>query len=164
MENSYQIDLNRTSNVPVTEGIHTFEIIAGDEGEGAKGAYWKFTMACQTPGEDGKNVLFIVSLSPQARWRLELFLDAVRAPQTGTATVENFIGRKLRAKVVHEEYEGRVQARLAELFPAVRTAPANPSPTVKVVKAAKVVKKSEEPLPFPSDVTEEEDLPFDENS
>lgn len=148
---NYQIGLDRTANTPVTEGIHTFKIIAGDEGEGAKGAYWKFTLACETPGEEGKNVIFIVSLTPQARWRLELFLDAVRAPTTGTATIENFIGRKLRGKVVHEEYEGRVQARLAELFPPVAAAG-----TAKAAKPVVKAVKTESVIPLPDDVLEDD--------
>lgn len=133
---SYQIDLDRTASTPVTEGIHTFEIVAGEEGEGAKGAYWRFNLRCMSPGEDGKTASLIVSLSPQARWRLELFLDAVRAPEAGKATIENFFKRKLRAKVVHEDYEGRTQARLTELFPAVPTA------VTPKAKAAPVVVKS----------------------
>jgi len=157
MENSYQINLERTANVPVTEGIHTFEIISADEGEGAKGAYWKFTLSCQTPGEEGKNVIFIASLSPQARWRLELFLDAVRAPAKGVATVDKFIGRKLRGKVVHEEYEGRMQARIAELFPAVTENSArSPRPEVKVVKASAARQ-------LPLDVVTNEEPAFDDD-
>ena len=150
MTSMYQIDLDRTANTPVSQGIHTFEIVSGDEGEGAKGAYWKFNLRCLTPGEDGKTAVLIVSLTPQARWRLELFLDAVRAPEVGTATIEKFFGRKLRAKVEHEIYEGRTQARLTELFPAVATAAATK------VKAAPVVVKSVT-RDLPEDVVEESD-------
>ncbi len=152
MANIYQIDLDRVANSPVTEGIHTFEIIGGEEGEGAKGAYWRFTLACKTPGEENKSASFIVSLSPQSRWRLELFLDAVRAPKKGTATIDKFIGRTFRAKVVHEEFEGRVQARLTDLFPAISEAPK----TTQVVQPMKIVKASVQ-RPLPTDVIGEQD-------
>lgn len=156
MTSTYQIELDRTANTPVTEGIHSFEIVSGEEAEGPKGPYWRFTLTCLTPAEEGKNVSFIVSLSPQARWRLEIFLDAVRAPSTGTATIDKFINRKLRAKVVHEDFEGRTQARLTELFPAVAgSSPASVKPVVKAVKV-------EEPKELPADIVDEyqEELPF----
>ena len=150
MTGTYQIDLDRTASTPVTEGIHTFEIVSGEEGEGAKGAYWRFNLRCLSPGEDGKTAQLIISLSPQARWRLEIFLDAIRAPEAGKATIENFFKRKLRAKVTHELYEGREQARLTDLFPAVPTAAATK------VKAAPVVVKSVT-RDLPEDVVEESD-------
>ena len=149
MENNYKINLERTANVPVTEGIHTFEIVSGEEGEGAKGAYWKFTLSCLDPDEEGKNTSLILSLSPQSRWRLELFLDAVHAPTKGFATADKFIGRRLRGKVVHEEYEGRVQPRVTELFPAVTTVSKPLSPSIKPVIAPNPVAKSAvRPLPL----------------
>lgn len=150
MTGTYQIDLDRTANTPVTEGIHTFEIVSGEEGEGAKGAYWRFNLRCLSPGEDGKTATLIISLSPQARWRLELFLDAIRAPEAGKATIDNFFKRKLRAKVTHELYEGREQARLTDLFPAVPVAA-----TAKVKAAPVVVKRVTRDLP--EDVVEGSD-------
>lgn len=141
-----QINLERIANAPITEGIHAFKITSGEEGEGAKGTYWKFTATCLTPGEEGKSAFLFVSLSPQARWRLESFLDAVGAPTTGTATMQNFIGRQFRSKVQHEMYEGKRQARLADLFPMTRLVP-----TVKVEPQVEVKRAETTPvaeLPF----------------
>lgn len=144
---SFQINLERIANAPITEGIHAFKITAGEEGEGAKGTYWKFTATCLTPGEEGKNVFLFISLSPQARWRLEVFLDAAGAPASGTATLQNFIGRQFRAKVEHEMYEGRKQARLGDLFPMAGGVPkldASPQVTVKRADSVPVAKLPED--------------------
>lgn len=159
-EQTYQIDLTRTANSPVTEGIHAFKIVSGEEAEGPKGPYWKFNCTCLTPGEEGKNVFTIVSLSPQARWRLEIFLDAVGAPSSGSATMDKFIGRQFRAKVTHEMYEGRVQARLADMFPMTggKAAPVTPAVAIKRAETSPV-----EPTFMPEDVVDdadEEPAPF----
>jgi hypothetical protein len=158
VDSQYQINLERTANQPVAEGIHAFKIASGEEGEGPKGPYWKFQLACLTPGEEGKTVFFIVSLSPQARWRLELFLDAVGAPGKGGATVDKFVGRSFRAQINHEPYEGRMQARVAEMFPITssgKVAP-TPAPVVTKVSGAPVEQKAKG---LPADATQDE-IPF----
>lgn len=132
--------LDRVANAPVSEGIHHFVIKSGEEGEGAKGPYWSFTLACTDPGEEGKTTRMIVSLSDTARWRLEIFLDAVGAPKQGSAQMEQFIGRKFRGEVTHEDYEGRAQARIGSMFPneastEPRTAKEQPGAAVVSVKA-----------------------------
>jgi|SRR3989304_536184 len=135
----FQITLDRTANAPCSEGVHVMSIKEGEEAEGPKGPYWKFLLAPQTPGEEGKDIFFIVSLSTQARWRLELFLDAIGAPSTGTATIKNFIGRKFRAQIKHEDYEGRPQARVGEMYPLTVS---NPPP----MKSPKGVSNADAPM------------------
>ena len=159
----YQVQLDRTANVPLPEGVHLLQITAGDEGEGAKGPYWKFDTVCLTPGEEGKapKPLYI-SLAPQSRWKLEIFLDAVGAPMSGSATVEKFVGRQFRGQIKHEEYEGRTQAEIGEMFPKSASAAGTAAPVVK--KAAAVVKKAA-PVKavskgLPKDATGEEEIPF----
>ena len=161
----YQVPLDRTANVPLSEGVHLLQITAGDEGEGAKGPYWKFDTTCLTPSEEGKapKPLYL-SLAPQSRWKLELFLDAVGAPASGSATVEKFVGRQFRASIKHTEYEGRTQAEIGEMFP--KTAAGTSAPVVK--KAAVVVKKAAPAVApakavskgLPADSTGDEDIPF----
>ena len=123
-QDQFSVSLDRTANSPVSEGVHVFTIASGEEAEGPKGPYWKFVLACQTPAEAGKQVFHIVSLTPQSRWRLELFLDAVNAPKTGNASISQFVGRSLRAQITHQDYEGRPQARVGEMWP-VTSAPKN---------------------------------------
>ena len=159
----YQVSLDRTANVPLPEGVHLFQITDGSEGEGAKGPYWKFDTTCLTVGEEGKapKPLYI-SLAPQSRWKLEIFLDAVGAPSTGAATVEKFVGRQFRGNIKHEEYEGRISAAIGEMFPKSASAAGTAAPVVKkaavVVKAAAPAKAVSKGLP--ADTTEEEQIPF----
>lgn len=158
-DNQFQIDLERTANAPISEGVHLFKIIAGDEEEGPKGPYWRFSLQCMDASDAGKTTQLIVSLTQQARWRLEIFLDAVGAPAKGAATIDKFIGRQFRGKVAHEDYQGRAQARINEMFP-VNVAPALKSAETVVVKTV-----SEEPTVktdkgLPEDATGQVPLPF----
>lgn len=141
---TYQVPLERTANDPVPEGVHLFTVASFDEGEGAKGPYWKFILACNTPGQEGKQVFHIVSLAPTARWRLELFLDAMSAPKTGSVTADKFVGRQMRAQVKHEDYEGRPQARIGEMYAvnAVAKTPAPKPVANSAVKSAVATPKS----------------------
>jgi hypothetical protein len=157
----YQVPLDRVGNDPITEGVHPFTIVGFNEGEGNAGPYWKFDCRCDTPSENQKMAkpLFL-SLSPQSRWKFEIFLDAVGAPPKGMATADKFVGRRFRGKVEHETYEGRVQAAIKETFPlAVAT---TVTPTVVPGAAAKKVtvkstaKKEEAPKQpeLPADATD----------
>lgn len=162
----YQIELERTANQPVSEGIHLFTIKSGEESESQAGnPMWVFTLACNTPGEEGKEVRFFAVLSQSARWKFELFLDAMNAPKTGSATITQFIGRQLRAQITHEDYEGRPQARIGEMFPVNSAPAARPAaasnPAVKKVTAGAPVVTKTAPAPvkkvskgLPSDATE----------
>ena len=160
----FQVDLERTANQPVSEGIHLFTIKSGEEATSSSGnPMWVFTLACNTAGEEGKEVRYFAVLSQSARWKFELFLDAMNAPKTGSAVMSQFIGRQLRAQITHEDYEGHAQARVGEMFPVnskpVATAPASANTAVKKVTAvapakpvAAVAKKNSKGLP--EDATE----------
>lgn len=153
-EPQYQIPLDRTANMPVTEGIHPFKVISFEEGEGDKGPYWLFHCQCLTPGEETKNtVRLFCSLTPQSRWRLELFLDAVGAPKTGSATADKFVGRMFRGKVSHGEYQGRPQANIDEMWPVnAPKAPAAPAaqPVAAAQPKAAVKARTAKPAPTPA--------------
>jgi hypothetical protein len=161
---TYQVPLERTANDPVPEGVHLFTVSSFDEGEGPKGPYWKFVLSCNTPGQEGKQVTHIVSLAPAARWRLELFLDAMGAPKSGFVTADKFIGRKFRAQVKHEDYEGRAQARIGEMYAVnssnVPAAAPNQNAAVKKATAAPKIEQQEKPaVSLPSDVANEDQVP-----
>lgn len=160
-EPTYQVDLVRTADQPITEGVHPFTIVGFNEAEGDKGPYWAFTMRCDTPSEDGKTLMHYVSLTPQARWRLEIFLDAVKAPASGSATADKFVGRRLRGNVKHEPYNGRLQAKIQEMYPLSQepSAPAAGKKTASVV-AKKVTATVTQPE-LPTDVTQDDGpIPF----
>jgi hypothetical protein len=121
-EQAFAIDLTRVSNVPVAEGIHLFKVIDVEEGEGAAGPYWKFNLACQSESEAGKTVPLFLSLGDKSRWKLEGFLDAVGAPQSGRVTSDRFVGKMFRANITHGDYNGRPQANVGEMYPPTVTA------------------------------------------
>lgn len=110
--------LSRTSGV-MPEGIHAFRIIDVNEREGASGfPYISITLECEEGGEyDGQRIWHNVSLAPQARWKLEEFLDAVQAPEEGEMSAEDFLGLRIRATVFHEEWEGQKRARIERAMP-----------------------------------------------
>ena len=161
----YEVNLDRTANVPISEGVHTLQIKSFEEAEGPAAPYWKFIVVCLDPGEEGKETIMIQSLADTVRWRLELFLDAMSAPKTGTVTADKFVGRKFRGHVTWEKYEGRDQARIGEMFPYSNSpagSPASPSanPAVKKVTTAPkattaVVKKTSA---LPKDAVSEDNM------
>lgn len=174
MTDQYQVTLDRSANVPITEGIHVFSVADITEGESKAGnPMWTVKLACQDPAEAGKQVSLFLVLTDAARWKFEAFLDAVLAPKAGSATASQFVGRKLRAQISHEDYEGKPQARVGELWP-VTTKPAQPAtsavkPVVAKASSAPVAKAkvtpgskpvAAKPVTPPADVTGEDEIPF----
>lgn len=168
-QNVYEVDLDRTATTPVTEGIHAFSVADIAEGESSKGnPMWTVKLACIDPAEAGKQVTLFLVLTDAARWKFEAFLDAVNAPKTGRATADKFIGRQLRAQITHEDYEGKPQPRIGEMWPITKAPVAPATPAVKpvakatatpVAKAATPPAKSTKPAP-PAGVVAEDDIPF----
>ena len=142
----YQIPLDRTANELITEGPHLFTIINHSEGEGDAGPYWRFDCASSTPGEEGKTATLFLSLSPQSRWKVELFLDAVGAPEKGVATIDKFLGRSFKGQVEHGMYKGRKQANITEMFSAQKTG-SGPVAAQPVVMSVETVKPEVKELP-----------------
>jgi hypothetical protein len=91
----------------------------------------------------------------------------MRAPATGSVTADKFVGRQMRAQITHEDYEGRPQARVGEMYPLTQVGgPTKPSPAAVVINKTpaattpvtkKVVAKK---AGLPKDATEEKDIPF----
>lgn len=181
MTQQYQVNLERTANAPVSEGIHIFTVIEAEETtSSSQNPMWVFTLACQTPTEAGKEVRLFLPLTQNMRWKLELFLDAMRAPGSGTVTADRFVGRQMRASIKHEDYQGRPQAQINEMFalsqapagaPAARSATSGkPAPgTTPAAPAAPAVsapvKKTTKKVGLPADVTpaadkSNDDIPF----
>ena len=147
-----QVDLER-KNTLLTEGVHTFKIMKGEEKEGGSGyPYWNFQLNCLDKGPDENLACWLmVSLSPQARWKLDQFLDAVEAARSGKASCDDFIGRTLRANIIWDNYNGSVKAKPDAVFPAsgeIKTAaPAKAGAGVSEVKGVPAPAKPVKP-PF----------------
>lgn len=68
-----------------------------------------------TEGEpDGMTLRYYVSLAnkPGARYALRGFCEAIQAPMGRTIDLTTWLGLEAMIKVVHEEYEGRMLARI----------------------------------------------------
>jgi hypothetical protein len=68
-----------------------------------------------TEGEaDGTVLRYYVSLAnkPQARYALKGFLSAIQAPMGREIDLTTWLGLEAMIKVTHEEYEGRMLARI----------------------------------------------------
>lgn len=140
-EPMYQVPLDRVANQPVPEGIHPFSVSEIEEGESSsQNPMWTVTLACLTPGEEGKTVPLFLVLTPSARWKLEQFFDAVGAPTSGMVTADRFKGRKLRCQITHEDYQGRKQARVGEMW-AMTASPVAKAPAAPQVAVSKTSKK-----------------------
>lgn len=70
---------------PMSEGIHIFQLVDVKETVGGSGhPNMSFTCECCEDSQwNGQKVWMNVSLSPQARWKLEEFLNALGAPESG---------------------------------------------------------------------------------
>ena len=147
------IDLIRNSGMP-SEGQHVFKVIRASEEEGAAGPYWRYAIQVQDGDEKGREMLLQLSLSPQARWKLDAFLDAVKAPRKGKANMEEFVGKTFVGNVIHELYEGVNRAAVGEMSPYEGSAP--PRPSTKTTGSAA---QAELPLDVIND-NDTEDLPF----
>ena len=144
------ISLERHSGLP-SEGQHVFKVVRASEEEGSAGPYWRYILQVQGSDEAGREMMLNLSLSSNARWKIDQFLDAMEAPGKGTARMEEFVGRSFMGNVVHEVYEGAKKAALADMSPYSGTAPPKPSTTTPD-------KQAELPLDVVDE--EEEDFPF----
>jgi hypothetical protein len=126
-----EISFQRTAGV-LSEGVHIFRIVNVEEGQKGNHPYltWEFIVE-EGSDEDGKLIWDITSLAPQSRFFLENFLDAVGAPTEGRGSPTSLVGKRLRATVEHEEWNGRPRAQIKSYLPKGDTArEAKPSPTI----------------------------------
>lgn len=114
------IELSRTSGL-VDLGTHTFKITerSSEEMGGSGYPYWRLICQVISSGDNqGKEVMYQLSLSPQSRFRMDEFLDGIDAPKKGKWTLEQCIGKKFRASVVHDTYEGKMRSNIQTVIPA----------------------------------------------
>ena len=92
-----EVNLTRNTGLP-SLGTHLFKIIRFSEHAGTEFPYWRYICQIQDQGPDkGKEVMLQLSLSPSARWKMDEFLDAVKAPGQGKANGESYVGKMFRA-------------------------------------------------------------------
>lgn len=105
-------------NDPPSVGMHRLKIVSIAQAMGGSGfPYLLVRYAVVGTAEEGRQVQDRVSLSPQARFRVDQWLDAVGAPKSGGGSPKQFEGRIVRAEIVHEEYEGVMRGRPSRYLP-----------------------------------------------
>ena len=141
---STPLNLERNSGLP-SQGTHLFKIIKAEEQLSKSGEpMWVLSCQCQDAGEDqGKQFPMFLSLTPQARFKVDEFLDAIEAPRKGTLMVEDCVGKLFRIAVVYSEYEGTVRAAAGRMFPKSSTE--NPPTPMDSTKSRLPTDSVEEP-------------------
>jgi hypothetical protein len=136
-----EVDLERKNNI-CTEGTHTFKIIKSEEKMGGSGyPYWNFQLNCVDEGPDkGLAVWAMISLSPQARFKLDQFLDSVDAPTKGKISHEHFVGKTMRATVKWDTYNGSISAKPDAYLPAGSSVNPSAKPTLDSTQETKLPK------------------------
>lgn len=158
-EGKVQIDLGRKDTL-IPQGLYPFRIIEFEVRQGGSGfPYISYTMELVAESKElqdweGQRIWMNVSLSPQARWKLDEFLDAVGAPEKGTAEPGDFLGAVVLAEVVHNEWEGKLRPNINKVFqPRKGSAPTVAKKDFSSVKPK--TKKAEGKAPEIDDEAEE---------
>lgn len=149
------IDLTRTAG-PIPEGVHRFRVVACEEKEGPSGPYWNLT--CEVVGEqqyEGQRVWHTVSLVPAARWKLEEFLDAINAPESGAMDGNDTLGAFFMGQVFHDEYEGVKRPKIKKCLPAEGGAPVGQPTQQRLSLGNLSARPRKDKKALPEDVTEE---------
>lgn len=117
---STTIDLSRTSGL-VELGTHTFQVTdRSKEDMGPSGdPCWYIICKVISPGESqGKELMHTISLGASSRFKMDEFLDGVGAAKKGKGTLSQFIGKKFRASVGSDTYQGKPKSTLENIIPA----------------------------------------------
>lgn len=122
LEPEISIDLDRPEAGDITEGPHPFYVgdaTLSDAPGGSGYHYFRITWLCLSKGCYEQPLWENLSLSPQAKFRLDAFFDAIRAPRTGRITsVAQFrevcLDRQAWIDVVMEEYQGDDKPRVGK--------------------------------------------------
>lgn len=94
----------------IPDGIHVARLVDAEEREGQSSGmpYIALTLEIEADADwDGQRVWANLSLSPKARFKVDEFLDAVQAPDEGEATIEKFLGLKMKIQVENKTYTTR---------------------------------------------------------
>jgi hypothetical protein len=107
-------------NTVVSEGVHAFKIMKSEEKTGKESGepYWNFQCSCTDKGPDeGLTAWLMISLSPQARFKVDQFLDAINAPESGNIDHPQCVGKTFKAEILWDSYQGNIKAAFGVLIP-----------------------------------------------
>lgn len=154
-ETDYALSLDRQAQTPVASGTHLVKIVNVEKKTSQNGEYlnWRLEIIGAGDPDLGKALWHMTSLLPQARFKLDQFLDALGAPMTGRIAVGKLVGYKLKVVVKHEEYQGQMRAKVDNVLSAGGGKEAvAPAPTSTFVPA--------EPKPTKLQPAFDDDIPF----
>jgi hypothetical protein len=106
------VDLSRVSGL-IDLGTHTFQITERSKEEmGPSGEpYWQIICRVISPGENqGRELMHSVSLGSKSRWKMDEFLDGIGAPRRGKWTIDQCVGKKFRATIGQDTYNGKLKS------------------------------------------------------
>lgn len=115
---STEIDLSRKTGL-VDMGTHTFLVTdRSSEEVGEKGPYWRLICEVISAGENqGKEIMHQISLAHKSRFVMDEFLDGIGAPKRGKWSLEKCLGKKFRASVGSDVYQGKTKSVFESIFP-----------------------------------------------
>lgn len=113
-----EISLVRDVHEPMSVGQHRVKAQFRGVGQGAKGPFLRMRFECIEEGpEEGFEATDNLSLSKNAKFKMDAFLDAIGAPRTGRLNASALDGKELTITVDMEDYGGTVNAKVAAYLP-----------------------------------------------
>jgi hypothetical protein len=100
----------------VSEGEHRIKVDEVTEEQGKEFPYWKWVFKVDTGGKLFHNT----SLAPQSLWSLRALLEnlGVEVPEEASGyDFDELVDLEIICDVVHEKYEGKTYAKVAEFRP-----------------------------------------------
>lgn len=110
-----EIELGRPAGGLIPEGPALFRIKKIDLKSGPSGyGYLKAEFRAEQGEAAGMALWDNLSLSPEARFRLNAFLDALDLPRTGKMRTSALLDRPIFIDVKHEDWEGEARAKVGK--------------------------------------------------
>lgn len=110
-------DLKREGNSGLLpNGVYRIVVEDAQEKTGPSGhPYVNLKIKAIVKGKQSSMPIFeVLSTAPEARFRVEQFLDAVGAPESGSANARWFKGKSCWASLKSEEYQGTWRNKVAQ--------------------------------------------------
>lgn len=137
------------SNLP--EGDYKFKVVKAEEQESQGGnpmIVWDFEVA--EGKHKGGKIRDYTSLSANALWKLKGYLEAMNFELPGSAfdlDLADMVDEEVMGRVEQEEYEGKMRARLVDLYSVDAAEAEEEKPAAKKGKKAEPEEEEEEAKP-----------------
>ena len=110
---------------PIPEGKYDATVFEVEQkvGQNSGKPYLNWQLKIQGGEFDGRRVFYMTSLSPGALWKLKANLNALgysKEQLEGDFELDptDLVGRECTAIITHEEYQGQVRDRVADILAA----------------------------------------------